>query len=40
LLEIAAEPRDKAFVESSLQGSGISLQILQDLRLIKLEVIV
>jgi hypothetical protein len=37
LLDIASEPRDKAFVESALQGSGVSQETLRTLRLIRLQ---
>jgi DNA-binding transcriptional regulator/RsmH inhibitor MraZ len=35
LLEVAAEPRNQAFLEEALKGTGVTLEVLQTLRLIR-----
>jgi len=37
LLEVAAEPRNPAFLEEALKGTGVTLEVLQTLRLIRRE---
>ncbi len=37
LLDIAAEPRDRAWVEEALKGTGVKPELLQDLTLIRIQ---